>query len=210
MARLTGNDRVQVERMMDLLGRCDAIETQLHAFDQRVDAQVNARLETSSTATWPPAKKSWPRAAREAGRASWSDRRAWAAASPRRCSPRSPTSSTTWSSGPTSASSTSSWGLKDQKTQAVTKLDQPEEPRAEGPRRGLPQGAGGRQVSRVRVRCCPGPSRWSSRARSRRPYARDGAAARPPAPAGPRAPAPPDPRAARRDGEGRPALRARW
>ena len=45
MARLTGSDRLQVERMMDLLGRTDAIDTQLHAFDQRVDAQVNARLE---------------------------------------------------------------------------------------------------------------------------------------------------------------------
>jgi tetratricopeptide (TPR) repeat protein len=45
MARLTGSDRLQVERMVDLLGRTDAIETQLHAFDQRVDTQVNARLE---------------------------------------------------------------------------------------------------------------------------------------------------------------------
>ena len=45
MARLSGNDRVQVERMVDLLGRCDAIEAQLHVFDQRVDAQVTARLE---------------------------------------------------------------------------------------------------------------------------------------------------------------------
>ncbi|HXU01998.1 MAG TPA: tetratricopeptide repeat protein [Polyangia bacterium] len=45
MARLTGSDRLQVERMMDLLGRCDAIEQQLYAFDQRIDAQVNTRLE---------------------------------------------------------------------------------------------------------------------------------------------------------------------
>jgi tetratricopeptide (TPR) repeat protein len=45
MSRLTGNDRVQVERMMDLLTRCDAIETQLYAFDKRVDAQVSARLQ---------------------------------------------------------------------------------------------------------------------------------------------------------------------
>ena len=44
-ARLTGSDRLQVERMMDLLGRCDAIETQLLAFDKRIDAQVSARLE---------------------------------------------------------------------------------------------------------------------------------------------------------------------
>ena len=45
MARLTGSDRLQVERMVDLLGRCDSIEAQLRTFDQRVDGQVNARLE---------------------------------------------------------------------------------------------------------------------------------------------------------------------
>jgi tetratricopeptide (TPR) repeat protein len=45
MVRLTGSDRLQVERMMDLLSRCDAIEQQLHGFDQRIDTQVNARLE---------------------------------------------------------------------------------------------------------------------------------------------------------------------
>jgi hypothetical protein len=45
MARLTGNDRVQVERMVDLLSRCDAIEKQLYEFDKRVDTQVASRLE---------------------------------------------------------------------------------------------------------------------------------------------------------------------
>jgi tetratricopeptide (TPR) repeat protein len=45
MVRLTGSDRLQVERMMDLLSRCDSIEQQIHAFDQRIDTQVNARLE---------------------------------------------------------------------------------------------------------------------------------------------------------------------
>ena len=45
VARLTGSDRLAVERMIDLLGRCDAVETQLYAFDKRVDAQVNARLD---------------------------------------------------------------------------------------------------------------------------------------------------------------------
>jgi tetratricopeptide (TPR) repeat protein len=45
MVRLSGNDRVQVERMVDLLSRCDAIEAQLYAFDKRVDAQVATRLE---------------------------------------------------------------------------------------------------------------------------------------------------------------------
>ena len=45
MVRLTGSDRLQVERMMDLLSRCDSIEQQLHGFDQRIDTQVNARLE---------------------------------------------------------------------------------------------------------------------------------------------------------------------
>ncbi len=44
IGRLSGNDRVQVERMVDLLGRCDAIETQLYAFDKRIDAQVANRL----------------------------------------------------------------------------------------------------------------------------------------------------------------------
>jgi tetratricopeptide (TPR) repeat protein/archaellum component FlaC len=45
MARLSGSDRVQVERMVDLLSRCDSIEGQLVAFDRRIDAQVNSRLE---------------------------------------------------------------------------------------------------------------------------------------------------------------------
>jgi tetratricopeptide (TPR) repeat protein len=45
MARLSGNDRVQVERMVDLLSRCDSIEGQLVAFDRRIDSQVNSRLE---------------------------------------------------------------------------------------------------------------------------------------------------------------------
>jgi hypothetical protein len=42
--RLSGSDRQQVERMIDLLGRTDAIDAQLVAFDKRVDAQVNSRL----------------------------------------------------------------------------------------------------------------------------------------------------------------------
>jgi tetratricopeptide (TPR) repeat protein len=45
MGRLTGSDRQQVERMLDLLGRCDAIEGQLGTFDKRIDSQVNTRLE---------------------------------------------------------------------------------------------------------------------------------------------------------------------
>ncbi|HEY7372349.1 MAG TPA: tetratricopeptide repeat protein [Polyangia bacterium] len=45
MGRLTGSDRQQVERMLDLLGRCDAVEAQLGTFDKRIDGQVNARLE---------------------------------------------------------------------------------------------------------------------------------------------------------------------
>jgi tetratricopeptide (TPR) repeat protein len=45
MARLTGSDRQQVQRMLDLLGRCDAIEAQLGGFDKRIDAQVATRLE---------------------------------------------------------------------------------------------------------------------------------------------------------------------
>jgi tetratricopeptide (TPR) repeat protein len=45
MARMTGSDRLQVQRMIDLLGRCDAIEAQIGSFDKRIDSQVNARLE---------------------------------------------------------------------------------------------------------------------------------------------------------------------
>ena len=44
--RLSGNDRTQVDRMNGVLSRCDAIESQLGSFDTRVDAQVTARLET--------------------------------------------------------------------------------------------------------------------------------------------------------------------
>jgi tetratricopeptide (TPR) repeat protein len=43
-ARMTGSDRLQVERMIDLLSRCDAIDAQLGTFDKRIDAQVAARL----------------------------------------------------------------------------------------------------------------------------------------------------------------------
>jgi tetratricopeptide (TPR) repeat protein len=45
IARLTGSDRLLAERMVDLLGRCDAIDGQLRSFDQRVDTQVSNRLE---------------------------------------------------------------------------------------------------------------------------------------------------------------------
>jgi tetratricopeptide (TPR) repeat protein len=45
-ARLGGNDRAQVDRMNQVLSRCDAIEEQLVTFDHRVDAQVEVRLET--------------------------------------------------------------------------------------------------------------------------------------------------------------------
>jgi tetratricopeptide (TPR) repeat protein len=44
--RLAGSDRMQVDRMNGVLSRCDAIESQLTSFDTRVDAQVTARLET--------------------------------------------------------------------------------------------------------------------------------------------------------------------
>jgi hypothetical protein len=44
MARLQGGDRVQVERMSDLLSRCDAIEKQLQVYDQKIDGQANTRL----------------------------------------------------------------------------------------------------------------------------------------------------------------------
>jgi tetratricopeptide (TPR) repeat protein len=44
-SRLSGADRAQVDRMNSVLSRCDAIEAQLVVFDKRVDAQVDARLE---------------------------------------------------------------------------------------------------------------------------------------------------------------------
>ena len=43
---LSGSDRVQVERLNGVLSRCDAIEQQLGAFDKRIDGQVANRLET--------------------------------------------------------------------------------------------------------------------------------------------------------------------
>jgi tetratricopeptide (TPR) repeat protein len=45
-SRLGGTDRVYVERMNSVLSRCDAIEKQLIEFDRRVDGQVANRLET--------------------------------------------------------------------------------------------------------------------------------------------------------------------
>jgi hypothetical protein len=44
-ARLSGPDRTRVDRLNGVLSRCDAIEAQLGTFDQRIDAQVTARLE---------------------------------------------------------------------------------------------------------------------------------------------------------------------
>jgi tetratricopeptide (TPR) repeat protein len=46
LVRLSGNDRANVERMQGVLYRCDAIESMLVAFDQRIDGQVATRLET--------------------------------------------------------------------------------------------------------------------------------------------------------------------
>ena len=47
-ARLTGADRAQVDRVNDVLSRCDAIAGQLDAFDQRIDGQATVRLATVS------------------------------------------------------------------------------------------------------------------------------------------------------------------
>jgi tetratricopeptide (TPR) repeat protein len=45
-ARVSGADRIQIDRMNGVLSRCDAIESQLTAFDTRVDGQATVRLET--------------------------------------------------------------------------------------------------------------------------------------------------------------------
>jgi len=46
--RLGGTDRAQVDRINDLLARCDAIDLQLAAFDKRVEGQVGVRIATVS------------------------------------------------------------------------------------------------------------------------------------------------------------------
>ena len=105
-----------------------------------------------------------------------------------------------------------SWGLKDQKTQRGHAADQPEEPRAEGARRGLPQGAGGGQVTRRAARAAALDAGHVGAGAGALRRSRGGGPAAPaaaPAPAA-RPPGPPDSAAAGRDGEGRPALRARW
>ena len=43
-ARLSGADRAQVDRVNDVLSRCDAIASQLDGFDKRVDGQATVRL----------------------------------------------------------------------------------------------------------------------------------------------------------------------
>ena len=43
-ARLSGTDRAQVDRVNDVLSRCDAIASQLDVFDKRVDGQATVRL----------------------------------------------------------------------------------------------------------------------------------------------------------------------
>ena len=47
-ARLSGPDRGQVDRVNDVLSRCDAVQMQLDAFDKRVDGQATVRLATVS------------------------------------------------------------------------------------------------------------------------------------------------------------------
>jgi tetratricopeptide (TPR) repeat protein len=47
-ARLGGGDRAQVDRINDLLARCDAIDAQLADFDKRVEGQVGVRIATVS------------------------------------------------------------------------------------------------------------------------------------------------------------------
>ncbi len=47
-ARLGGADRAQVDRINDLLARCDAIDAQIADFDKRVEGQVGVRIATVS------------------------------------------------------------------------------------------------------------------------------------------------------------------
>jgi hypothetical protein len=42
--RLNGSDRAQVDRINDVLSRCDAVQTQLDTFDKRIDGQATIRL----------------------------------------------------------------------------------------------------------------------------------------------------------------------
>jgi hypothetical protein len=44
--RLGASDQAQVARFNDVLSRCDAIQAQLGSFDQKVDGQVTTRLAT--------------------------------------------------------------------------------------------------------------------------------------------------------------------
>jgi tetratricopeptide (TPR) repeat protein len=44
--RLSSNDRVEAEKIGGLLARCDSIQTKLNEFDKKVDALVDARLDT--------------------------------------------------------------------------------------------------------------------------------------------------------------------
>ena len=46
--RLSGPDLGQVDRVNDVLSRCDAVQTQLDGFDKRVDGQATVRLATVS------------------------------------------------------------------------------------------------------------------------------------------------------------------
>jgi hypothetical protein len=44
--RLSSRDRVEADKISSLMGRCDAVQGKLNQFDEKVDAQVEARLET--------------------------------------------------------------------------------------------------------------------------------------------------------------------
>ena len=121
----------------------------------------NARLETVNQLPGGRERRARPRLG-QAGRHHGGSRRAWAAASPRRCSPRSPTSSTTWSSAPTSASSTSPGASRTRRPRRSPSLTNQKNLELQGARRGLPQGAGGGQVTRVPRALLPGRWPWSA------------------------------------------------
>jgi tetratricopeptide (TPR) repeat protein len=44
--RLGSSERVQADKISSLMGRCDSVQGKLNAFDDKVDKQVDARLET--------------------------------------------------------------------------------------------------------------------------------------------------------------------
>ena len=145
-ARLSGPDRGQVDRVNDVLSRCDAVQTQLDAFDKRVDGQATVRLATV-TRYLTAEKEELASASDKLG--GILDESQDARRRPRPGHVHQGRRQVLRPGRPLRRRHHRRLlGAQGPEDPGGHQAHQPQEPRAEGPRRGLPQGARGRQVRR--------------------------------------------------------------